>query len=161
MSCHIQYILRLSTYVIRTRVTDKRKSEHYWGVYVICIAMQSVLCAMQCTLSSLTTCLHEFLIPNFNFYQILANQDSGRLVFAMYIAWPKKSENSELGIRENMRWAARNSMYYFKALNYPRFALKLQAESQSKASEQWPHVFVYCLRHLLAKFCRKRKMLHE
>ena len=73
----------------------------------------------------------------------------------------KKSENSELGIRENMRWAAHISMYYFKALNYPRYALKLQAESQSKASKQWPHVFVYCLRHLLAKFCRKRKMLDE
>ena len=28
----------------------------------------------------LTTCLHEFLIPNFNFYQVLANQD----------AWSKK-----------------------------------------------------------------------
>ena len=101
-------------------------------------------------------------IPNPEFQFLPNPRQSGRSVFACYVLLgQKKSENSELGIRKNMRWAARISVYYFKALNYPRYALKLQAESQSKASEQWPHVFVYCLRHLLAKFCRKRKMLHE
>ena len=73
MSCHIQYILRLSTYVIRTRVTDKRKSEHYWGVQ----------CAVQCNVH---WAAHHMppRIPNPEFQFLPNPSQSGRLVFAMY-----------------------------------------------------------------------------